>query len=157
MNTSALSEQYRCAYCGGEISGERVAAALTRGRKPTYCSGHHRAAQNNALSYLRRHGRENPHVRIDRRSMAFHRLIATKIETNPGIVARARDNIDRWSSQGSQEAYLDEWRRILSGDPREIAQFLRSSGQRATRLRQSSPFTGVLSREERAAIMRAYR
>ena len=157
MNTSALGEQYRCAYCGGEISGKRVAAALTRGRKPKYCSDPHRAAQNNALSYLRRRGGENPHVRIDRRSMAFHRLIATKIESDPAVVARARDNIARWSARGDREAYLDEWSRILASDPRKIVRFLQSSGQRATRLRQSSPFTGVLSDEERAAILRAYR
>lgn len=157
MNTLTLSEKYRCAYCGGEIPGKRVAAALTRGRKPKYCSDPHRAAQNNALSYLRRRGRDNPHVRIDRRSLAFHRLIATKIEADPGVVARARDNITRWSSKGHREVYLDEWSRILSSGPREIIRFLRSSGQRATRLRQSSPFTGVLSDEERAGIMQAYR
>lgn len=157
MISETIGQHFRCAHCGGEIPAQRVAAALTRGRSPRFCSDAHRAAEHNARSYLRRRGRDNPHVSVDRRSMAYHRLIAAKIESDPTLVIRARDNIARWRSMGQQETYLEEWSRILSRDTREIVRFLRSSGQRATRLRQSSPFTGVLSDEERTAILRAHR
>jgi hypothetical protein len=52
---------------------------------------------------------------------------------------------------------LLEWSRILERSPAEIAAFLASMGEDAIRLRQSSPFTNVLTPEERARIYEAFR
>lgn len=105
----------------------------------------------------RRADGENPHVRIDRRSLALHRLVATKLEADPRVLESARATIARWRSLGHREACLDEWEAVLAGGPQAVARFLRSSGQRATRLRQSSPFAGVLSADERDEVFRAFR
>lgn len=123
---------------------------------PSYCSPKHRAADHNAQSYRRRRGGENGHDVVDRRSLAFHRLIAAKIEAEPELVEVASRNIDRWKHQGRAEVYLSEWERVLQGGVGEVVRVLRSTGQRATRLRQSSPFVGILAQEERDGILRAY-
>jgi hypothetical protein len=147
----------RCRFCGGEIPVLQMIAAETRGQKPTYCSPKHRAADHNARSYRRRRGEESGHDAVDRRSLAFHRLIATKIEAEPDLVNVASRNIDRWRHQGRTERYLKEWEGVLRGGADEVVRVLRSTGQRATRLRQSSPFVGILAKEERDGILRAYR
>jgi len=100
---------------------------------------------------------ENPHVHIDRRSFALHQLVATKLEADPGVLEIARANIARWRSLGHREVCLDAWEAILAGGQQAVVRFLRSSGQRATRLRQSSPFVGVLSADERDEVFRAFR
>jgi hypothetical protein len=50
-----------------------------------------------------------------------------------------------------------EWRRILDSTPLpEVVALLRSSSDEAARLRQSSPFAGLLTTEERRAILSVY-
>ena len=52
---------------------------------------------------------------------------------------------------------LKEWERILaSSGPEEILAILVEDSEAGARLRQSSPFVGVLSREERNAIFALY-
>lgn len=147
----------RCRFCGDEIPALQAFAAQSRGQKPTYCSSKHRAADHNAQSYRRRSGDESGHDVVDRRSLAFHRLIASKIEAEPKLVEVASRNIDRWKRQGRTGGYLAEWERVLRSGVGEVVRVLRSTGERATRLRQSSPFVGILAKEERDGILRAHR
>jgi hypothetical protein len=147
----------RCRFCGGEISTLQAIAAQSRGQKPSYCSPRHRAADHNARSYRRRRGVESGHDVVDRRSLAFHRLIASKIEADPNLIDVASRNIDRWRDQGRTEDYLSEWDDVLRSGVESVLHMLRSTGRRATRLRQSSPFVGILANEERDGILRAYR
>ena len=51
---------------------------------------------------------------------------------------------------------LSEWEDILRGSPAQVAEFLEDRSERATRLRQSSPFAGVLTQGERKAIYESY-
>ena len=54
------------------------------------------------------------HQRIDERSLAMHPAIAEKLRAEPGLLAIARENLDRWQDQaGRSRPYLEEWRRIL--------------------------------------------
>lgn len=49
---------------------------------------------------------------------------------------------------------LREWRTLLDETPfSQLLEFLRSDDERAVRLRQSSPFAGVLTPEERQSIL----
>jgi len=49
---------------------------------------------------------------------------------------------------------LAEWQHLLdSASPTELVALLRSPDADAVRLRQSSPFAGVLTRSERQAIL----
>jgi hypothetical protein len=99
------------------------------------------------------------HQRLDARSLAMHCLVARKLLANPALIAQARDTLARWRAQAAEPvpSYFLEWRRILEGSPGEIAAFLASMREDATRLRQSSPFTNLLMPEERARIFEAFR
>jgi hypothetical protein len=44
----------------------------------------------------------------------------------------------------------------LSGTVSQITQILTEQSERATRLRQSSPFAGILTEDERQAIYESY-
>jgi hypothetical protein len=93
------------------------------------------------------------HEWIDRRSLALHEAVATKLEAEPHLVNIARANLQRWLTT-NPAAVLREWRQILeSASLPDLLALLRSSSEEAARLRQSSPFAGLLTPEERRAIM----
>src|SRR5437773_763644 len=87
------------------------------------------------------------HRRIDERSLAFGRAIAARLAERPAdVTALARANIHRWMmtcSAGSRPA-LREWLDALDGPLEGVIALLTSPDERATRLRQSNPFAGVL-------------
>ncbi len=97
------------------------------------------------------------HMRLDERSLALHRLIAVKVRDNPALLDKARDNLRRWQEAGNSPSHaLAEWARIITGPVDQVAQFLEERSERATRLRQSSPFCGILTEAERRAIYESY-
>ena len=49
-----------------------------------------------------------------------------------------------------------EWQEVLDWPLEQILKFLTSSEPEPTRLRQSSPFCGILTREERREIFQEY-
>lgn len=96
------------------------------------------------------------HDWIDRRSLALHELVATKLEADPALLDVARSNLTRWLAAHPTGA-LVEWRHLLevTSLPQLVA-LLRSTSETAVRLRQSSPFAGLLTQAERQAILRRY-
>ena len=107
--------------------------------------------------------RVSDHIRIEERSIALHRAIADRIRTNPRLMEKARENLQKYLDQCAQEnrtapKSLTEWQDILTHRPWEaVLEFLVSSGESAGRLRQSSPFAGILTPKERWKIYEAYR
>jgi hypothetical protein len=99
------------------------------------------------------------HRRLDMRSLAMHTLIARKIARNPELLNVARDNLIRWRKRWGRQMpdWHTEWQAILQRPWREIAALITDSGALATRLRQSSPFAGVLTPAERKGIHDAFR
>ena len=98
------------------------------------------------------------HRLIDERSLAFNRLISAKLRSQPVLVDKARDNLARWletCSAGAKPALL-EWQRLLFGSFDELLALMEATDERATRLRQSSPFCGLLTEEERLGIIRKF-
>ena len=96
------------------------------------------------------------HQWIEQRSLALHEAVAAKLEAHPQLLDVARRNVERWLQQNPATA-LREWRRILDSTPlADVVALLRSSSEEAARLRQSSPFAGLLTTEERRTIMGAY-
>jgi len=79
-----------------------------------------------------------------------------KLEAQPQLLDVARANVQRWL-RTNPSAALREWRQVLEGItlPALLA-LLRSTGDEAARLRQSSPFAGLLTVEERQAILNDY-
>ncbi len=96
------------------------------------------------------------HEWIDERSLALHEAVAAKLEAEPQLLKVARANLKRWLAAGSS-APLREWQRLLDTLPLpQLLQLLRSHDGQAARLRQSSPFAGVLTPAERQAILSRY-
>ena len=96
------------------------------------------------------------HEWIDQRSLALHEAVAAKLEAQPQLVEVARANLQRWLSTNPAEA-LREWKLVLDGIALpELVALLRSPGDEAARLRQSSPFAGLLTPAERQSILNDY-
>jgi hypothetical protein len=99
------------------------------------------------------------HRVLDARSLALHCLIAQKIMADPSLIDIARRNLAVWrrKSAGTEPRYLDEWQRILAWPWPQVAGLITEQSENATRLRQSSPFAGVLSTVERRRVYAAFR
>ena len=98
---------------------------------------------------------QSDHRRLDERSLALHLLIAEKIRDNPALLERARANVERWSATCSG-SWLEQWRAILQRSPDEIVRLITEHSERAADLRQSTPFTGILTRHERRIVYDSY-
>ena len=98
------------------------------------------------------------HRRIDERSLAFGRAVAARLAKDPSLVDRARANLARWIPTASPgvTADLAAWSAALDGPVERVIELLTSDDERATRLRQSNPFAGVLSPQERTAILKQF-
>ena len=89
---------------------------------------------------------------LDQIGLAQHKLIAEKLQENPeAILALARRNLQRCIRYRLAPAtYLwREWRAILEQKSVDcIIAVMTAKTQKATELRQASPFSGALSPEE---------
>ena len=96
------------------------------------------------------------HQWIDERSLALHTAVAAKLEARPELLDVAKQNLRRWLSLRPAAA-LREWQAILDRAPLgEVIDLLRARSADAARLRQSSPFAGILSQNERQSILDVY-
>lgn len=100
--------------------------------------------------------RMNPHGTIDARSLAMDRLIAQHLRHDPSLLGKARKVLERWlqSCDGSVRPTLEEWRSILDGPFDLVLEALEGDDEKSVRLRQSSPFCGILiarTHDQRAA------
>ena len=101
----------------------------------------------------------SPHRVIDARSLAMHVMVAEKIQRDSALLAIPERNLERWKARwaNSPPAWLAEWQEILGKPWPRIAALITELSENATRLRQSSPFAGVLSSIERRKIYEAFR
>jgi hypothetical protein len=99
------------------------------------------------------------HRIIEARSLAMHCLAAQKIMLDPALLDRVRRTLGAWRARYGKDAprALDEWAAILRRPWPQIAAFITDPGERATRLRRSTPFAGVLGVRERKRIYAAFR
>jgi len=98
------------------------------------------------------------HRLAEERSVAYHSAIATLLRDRPEVLENARRKVQSWlDREGGATFYARKWAEVLAGDPVSIAAFLRERSQFADALRQSSPFAGALSPQERWKIWRETR
>ena len=97
------------------------------------------------------------HAVLDARRLATHRQIAKRIDADPSLLEKALGNIERWSRQmGRTPPALAEWQGLLRTFPWErVRPHLVEDDEESRRLRQSSPFVGILTQRERMEIRRA--
>jgi hypothetical protein len=100
----------------------------------------------------------NRHQLIETRSLRLHQAIAEKLRRNPDLIRRAYENIGRWKRINSfPQPYLDEWQAVLDQGLEASLALMCEDSERGRRLRQSSPFPGILSNAERWRILRETR
>jgi len=92
----------------------------------------------------------------DQFALLYHRAMAEKIRRQPALVEIARENLRRWfaAEPGATPSQARrEWQRILEGeDVDEIIRLMTDPTEEGHRRRQSTPFAGILTPEERRAI-----
>ena len=101
----------------------------------------------------------NMQKRSDERSKALHKEIANKLRSNPELWDVPKNNIIKWkNNRKSIVPSIAEWEYILDKhSKKQILALLESDSEESTRLRSSSPFTGILSDIERIKIFNLYR
>ena len=115
------------------------------------------------VSWVRPEGTVRPgyssHRLLEARSLAMHAVIAEKIQRDPTLLKVAHDNLKRWRARWDDQApaWHEEWSGIMKCPWSEIAAIMTEPSEEGARLRQSSPFAGVLSVTERRRIYEAFR
>lgn len=99
------------------------------------------------------------HRILEARSLAMHCLIAQKIAAEPALLEVAKRNLAAWCQRYGEAVprALREWQAILARPWPQIAALITDPGELAVRLRQSSPFAGVLAPAERRRVYEAFR
>ena len=97
------------------------------------------------------------HQEIDRRSLEMVRRIVAKIDADPERqgLGHARRVCERWVAQGIRSAR--EWLTLLDKPWEEMRAILLDESDEGQRLRQTDPFCGILTPEERWEIYREAR
>jgi hypothetical protein len=99
------------------------------------------------------------HEWIDQRSLALERAVAAMIRSQPELIERAKMTLARWIAQRQPDVpiALLEWQDVFEKSTvEEILDFISQDSEKARRLRQSSPFCGILPNEVRFAILKEY-
>jgi len=97
------------------------------------------------------------HEQIDERSLAMARAIVAKIDRDPARagLSKARATCLRWLRDRPVPA-VREWLEILDRPWEQVRQVLVDESEEGQRLRQSDPFSGILTPQERWEIYRQY-
>lgn len=89
------------------------------------------------------------HAYQDRVSLEMGRIIAAELPNRPEWIAKARENLARWTRLNAGAASLvrcyDEWKALLDLPVEQVCGILTAETGEGQRLRQNSPFAGVLS------------
>ena len=97
------------------------------------------------------------HSFLDRRSLAFHLAIAERRRTDPRLLGKVCDRLralmeDSSVSMSVRDAYR-EWLLFIEQHRfDEVLALMVDPSEEGKRLRKATPFSGILSQEERAAI-----
>lgn len=98
------------------------------------------------------------HRRLEELSLALHREIARRIRRNPNLLTRVRERLAEDIRSGrfsiSLTNGMQEWLDLLdSSTVVQVLELLVDDGENARQLRQSTPFAGILTQEERRRIL----
>lgn len=95
--------------------------------------------------------RRRTHRQADLQALAYHRLVAERLDARG--VARARRQLERWRKSGRiQDRWASAWEKVLSMSLDELRRTISADTPRARELRQTSPFAGALPEEERRLL-----
>jgi hypothetical protein len=98
------------------------------------------------------------HRKLEERSLALHREIAQRVRSNPDLLSSVRERLSKDIRSGRFSISLidamQEWLDLLdSSSVEQLLELLVDEGENGRRLRQSTPFAGILTKEERRRIL----
>jgi len=100
----------------------------------------------------------NAHRLAEERSLALHRAIADKLDSDPESLERARARVRGWlESAEVSPHWARAWEEVLSRPLPEIRSFLVDESEQARALRQVTPFAGAIDPRTRWRIWREVR
>ncbi|MCQ3812614.1 MAG: helix-turn-helix transcriptional regulator [Acidimicrobiia bacterium] len=139
-----------------ETSQPTVAAYESGAKSPTWRTVE-RIASSVGLACYPAVG--TPFTRDQERSLFLHIAISQVLRSRGAeVIDIARCNILRMRSVNPHaSALLDEWDRILEGTDNQIVARMLDPSEHGRDLRQVTPFAGVLSPAQRAAVYRSFR
>lgn len=98
----------------------------------------------------------NIHELHEQYSLEAHRLAAKKLLADPGLLDVAKANLARIAIELSDSSIaVQEWSIILKCKVESICEFIVQDNDHLRELRQSSPFSGIISETEREALRKA--
>lgn len=101
------------------------------------------------------------HRFLDDFALAYHRAVAEALRSAPeNVIEHARRNLARWLNSetfdAGESASLEEWREILDRtNIEQLITIITDESDEGQRLRQSSPFVGAISHQQRLEILAA--
>jgi hypothetical protein len=115
---------------------------------------HRRSEQAIDIDRLLPRTRRRGHRAAEKHALAYHRLLAERVDED--VVERARRRLARWRQGGRiHPRWADEWERVLELPLPQVAQAISADTTQARELRQTSPFAGELNEQERRRLTRA--
>jgi hypothetical protein len=98
----------------------------------------------------------NGHRTAERRSLAYHKVIADRLATDQAALDDARARVVRWRRSGDVHArYADAWHELLQRPIEEVRASLVDDSEQMIALRQVSPFAGLIDPRRRWQIWRS--
>lgn len=113
-----------------------------------------RSAEAIDLDRLLPRRRNRSHRTAELQALAYHRLVAERLDEK--IVDDARRRLARWRQDDRiHPRWAEEWERILAMPLPRIARAISADTVRGRELRQTSPFAGALTEQERRRLVEA--
>ena len=154
LRERAALTQAAFAHAGG--TSQPTVAAYEAGRKSPTVNTVRRLAGALGLEAVVSY--QPPLTREERRSLELHRAIAVRLRDDPErVLALARQNLARMRLRAEGPSQLlREWEVLLDRPLLALLPLLADPDPWARELRQVTPFAGVLSAAERAAVYRQF-
>jgi hypothetical protein len=130
-----------------DAKGARPISRLVRER-------HRRSNEDIDIDRLLPRRRPRDHRLPELQALAYHRLIGERLDEQ--LVDEARRRLARWRVSGRIDPrWADAWARLLTKPIPGVAKAIGADTKRARELRQTSPFAGALTEQERQRLLRA--
>jgi excisionase family DNA binding protein len=139
-------------------SRQHVVDLCNEGKLPVAREGgtHRYVRRSDVLALIRRLP-----TREQEQSRWLHAAVAGHLVTEPDrVLSRACENLDRFSAVHAgtmAQHWLGLWQAALESGPDQVLSVLVSDSPQAAEMRQNSPFTGILSEDERRTVLESFR
>ena len=90
----------------------------------------------------------------DRFTFAYVNAVLVEAKKDEQILIRAQATLDRWKLQGSASPCHQEWCDLLRSNAEMIEATVCIETEFAAHMRKNSPFAGILSQQQRLALIR---